>query len=728
MNSLDDLIREKSALLMEVQIAKSRKSTRDVVTLSSRAGTLEMRVALSLLAAGKKAEAVINLVSAGSCYIDARRDVEAKRALMLALTLSEQESITAETKTHLEKIGNVEFPGSLFSSARVHVRGNPKLRKPQIGAYEAALHHFAKSNEHAIIQLPVGCGKTGTMAMLPFGLSKLRALVVAPNLEIARNLQVSFDYSTPQSFLRQNKVLQNGKGPTCAVWDSEANISDSDASDFVVANIQQIVASGGDKWLSQLPPNYFDLILFDEGHHNAAESWQTIEKCFPKAKVASFTATPIRADGKKVEGVPIYRFPIAEAIREGYVKNIATRRLEPTSLEFVCEGSNRVLTLAEVVDLREEDWFSKGIALAPECNRNIVDAAIQCMEELRGGSGYKHQIIAAACSIDHARSICSLFRERKLSADLLHSRQSDEEQSAIRNKLKRLELDVIVHVNILSEGADYPSLGVAAVFRPYRHLVPYVQFVGRIMRVLKQNAPGDIDNRGFVVSHVGLHIDRWWDELRALDKDDQSFFETLGNGSRDFELASLSSDNAGPRQRFSHPMKVLDEQIEYFVQEHFIDLNDAKIMVEDLIHAMQIRGISLNDLGVTQEEIANRLVERGNRRMGRLEQAFVQPQTVRQEARRRLDERVKAGAKQLLNELQFKVGGRKLTQLYPKFQTNADLPTAIILLNQEVQAFLNVGDEERDLLTPEQLKRAHDEMDTLIDNVAQAVRSKMSEG
>lgn len=175
-------------------------------------------------------------------------------------------------------------------------------------------------------------------------------------------------------------------------------------------------------------------------------------------------------------------------------------------------------------------------------------------------------------------------------------------------------------------------------------------------------------------------------------------------------------------------MKVLDEQIEYFVQEHFIDLNDAKIMVEDLIHAMQIRGISLNDLGVTQEEIANRLVERGNRRMGRLEQAFVQPQTVRQEARRRLDERVKAGAKQLLNELQFKVGGRKLTQLYPKFQTNADLPTAIILLNQEVQAFLNVGDEERDLLTPEQLKRAHDEMDTLIDNVAQAVRSKMSEG
>ena len=313
---------------------------------------------------------------------------------------------------------------------------------------------------------------------------------------------------------------------------------------IVVTNIQQIVAANSKKWLSQFPPDYFDMILFDEGHHNAANSWLRIHERFPKAKFTSFTATPIRADGKKVEGIPIYRFPIGEAIREGFIKNIASRRLEPMTIEFVYQGSQQRHTLAEVLKLREKDWFSKGVALAPECNRNIVDAAVQCMNELRTDSDYKHQIVAAACSIDHARSICSLFRERGLSAEVLHSDQSLEEQEDVRRRIERHELDAVVHVQMLSEGADYPSLSVAAIFRPYRHLVPYVQFVGRIMRVIKQNAPGHPDNRGFVVSHIGLHIDRWWEDLRELDKDDQLFFEALANSALEMGSRRCSGEQA----------------------------------------------------------------------------------------------------------------------------------------------------------------------------------------
>jgi type I site-specific restriction endonuclease len=496
-----------------------------------------------------------------------------------------------------------------------------------------------------------------------------------------------------------------------------------------VANIQQLVASRGGKWLDQFAPDYFDMILFDEGHHNAADSWKKIRHHFPKAKFTSFTATPIRSDGQIVDGTPVYRFPIADAIREGYIKNIASRRLEPTTIEFVYEGEQQRHSLAEVLKLREEEWFSKGVALAPECNRNIADAAIQCMQELRQGTECKHQIIAAACSIDHARRITSLFRERGLTADMLHSKQPIDEQEDVRRRLKRQELDAVVHVQMLGEGADYPTLSVAAIFRPYRHFVPYVQFIGRIMRVIRENSIGHPDNRGFVVSHVGLHIDRWWEDLRAIDSDDQLFFASLANSTREFDDSSSTSDDEGRRRRFLHPMQVLDEHIDYFVQEHFIDINDATIILDDLIHALELRGLGLEMLGIDKEQLTNRLLLQATQVQvhGQLTPAMVQPQRARQEARRRLDERVRSGAKELLKDLGMKPGGRQLARLYPSFNTLLDLPTAIILLNNEVNKLVGIGTGERKQISEQQARVAHDSMDFLIDAVVKAVRDRMAQ-
>ncbi len=727
-DALDSQIEAKNALLLELQQLKLQGATRRVVETASRVGALERTIAVTLLSDGNASDAVINLVSAGSCFLDARRNIEAVRAFNAALEIADSQQARAEIERLMSgiTIARVSVPGSIFSEATASIDDNKFLRRPQVEAYRAAVDHFRSNTEHAVIQLPVGCGKTGTMSMLPFGISSGRALVVAPNLEIARNLRQNFDYSERDSFLRKARVLQNGHGPSCAVLDGSANVLDCDASDFVVGNIQQLVARDKEKWLSQFPQDYFDLVLFDEGHHNAAESWRVLEETFPKAKVTSFTATPLRADGKKVEGKVIYRFPISEAIREGYIKNIATRRLEPTELHFVYQGEQRKYSLGEILKLREEAWFSKGVALAPECNANIVNAAIQCMNELREGSKVRHQIVAAACSIDHARSICSLFRERGLSADVLHSKLDADEQDRVRNALKRQELDAVVQIQMLGEGADYPSLSVAAIFRPFRHLVPYVQFVGRIMRVLEQNAPGHPDNRGFVVSHVGLFVDRWWDELRDIDADDQLFFEALARSEREFRGGSADAPEVQPRSRFTPSMRVLEETIEYFVQEHFLNLSDAQVLVRDLTHALEVRGFDLQTLGMTQQELADRLLSKSKEVQGRLSGTQVQPQRARQEAKRRLNERVRAGAKQLLNELGMTAGGRRLTMLYPRLGATADLATAIILLNNEVQSYLNVGADERDLLTEDQLRLAHDEMDTLIDRVAAQVKEKVA--
>jgi superfamily II DNA or RNA helicase len=64
------------------------------------------------------------------------------------------------------------------------------------------------------------------------------------------------------------------------------------------------------------------------------------------------------------------------------------------------------------------------------------------------------------------------------------------------NKLNQHELDVIVQVRKLGEGFDHPYLSVAAIFSIFNNLSPFVQFVGRIMRVIEQNNSQSILNQG----------------------------------------------------------------------------------------------------------------------------------------------------------------------------------------------------------------------------------------
>jgi DNA repair protein RadD len=68
---------------------------------------------------------------------------------------------------------------------------------------------------------------------------------------------------------------------------------------------------------------------------------------------------------------------------------------------------------------------------------------------------------------------------------------------------------------MLGEGFDHPKLSVAAIFRPFKTLAPYIQFVGRIMRVVVQNDPTHPNNVGHIVTHLGMNLD---ERLKEFDR------------------------------------------------------------------------------------------------------------------------------------------------------------------------------------------------------------------
>jgi hypothetical protein len=536
-------------------------------------------------------------------------------------------------------------------------------------------------------------------------------LVIAPNLTIKQQLLADLDATTPASFFRRMGILPSGSvGPSVAELDAAANQHDCDAAHIVVTNIHQMAERVG--WLDSFPDDYFDLIIVDEGHHNAAPSWQNVFKAFPAARVVSLTATPFRADGQEVRGKTVFRYTFREAMDRGYIKDIYAQNVAPAELYFTYQGEQRHHTLDEVLDLREEAWFSKGVALAEECNISIVDASLQWLTDLRT-TGLHHQIIAVACSIDHARQIRALYQERGQEAEVIHSHLTPEEKGEILRTLRSGQLDVIVQVAMLGEGFDHKQLSVAAVFRPFRSLNPYVQFVGRVMRANVQNAPGHPDNRGIIVSHLGLNIDDLWAEFKSLDAGDQALVEKWVRSP-----GSGPGEGDAPRWATGGVMDVQREVLlDRFISDPFREHLDDDALIDNAIETMREQGMDFEMLGLTREDLRRRLAAaRPSDGPAAPERLPVQPQARRKAQRQRLNERVSSESSRVCSALDEPAAGRKIALLGGTGASN-NLGAVTVLINRKVNDLLGIDKKQRGDLSIAQLDQAIGRLPELADEV-----------
>lgn len=614
----------------------------------------------------------------------------------------------------------LQNPGGLFTLVNANIEANDLLREPQREAHRAAREHFAASDAPAILQIPVGCGKTGIMATLPFGVAGGRVLVITPNLTIRRGVARAMDITSPECFWAKTRVLPDfAQGPYFAVLDSnDANIHDCTESQFVITNIQQL-ASSADRWLPQFPPNFFDLILVDEGHHAAAASWQKVFRRFPDAKVVSLTATPFRADEQPLEGELIYRYPFSRAMMNGFIKQIHSRSVAPEELSFTYAEETTRHTLEEVLELREEQWFRRGVALSPECNRHIAEASILRCNRLRAETGVQHQVIAAACSVDHARQVRAIYEECGYRAAEIHSEMSEADREAVLERLITGQIDCIVQVQVLGEGFDHPRLSVAAVFRPFRSLAPYIQFVGRVMRVVIQNAPNHPDNQGWVISHVGLNNEERWEEFRELDLDDQNLVRGWLIGEPETDDEDEDESGNGQPRRFDALQLVDSELVGSFIDRTFLDPDDDRVLDEILTKEIA-PGIAVGSM-IDRETLRAQMKQQLAARAEQPAEIPVSPQRRRQTMRKRLDERTKAVAARVLQDLDLSRNGREVARALGK-GPDANVKVLIRVLGAEVNEYLGIPRGTRKEMSREQAEDAYGELDNLGDAARDRIR------
>lgn len=541
----------------------------------------------------------------------------------------------------------VQVKSHQFQNLIPNISGNGRLRAPQIGAYEAvAEHDFTKVDGREIgIVLPVGCGKSGLIAIAPFALKSRRTLIVAPNLNIADQLLRDLSPNDLKFFYGTRGVLLSPPYPEPAeIRGASSNIGDLEDADVVITNIQQLQRANN-KWLSSLPADFFDLIEFDEAHHNVAESWETVRQKFPAARIINVSATPTRADGRRMSGEIIYSYPVSKAVANGFVKRINGHRLNPKSLRYVRQegGAEVTVELDEVRRLGETDAkFRRSIVSSEETLSTIAEASVRKLQELQQKTGEKRlKIIASALNMDHCKQVVAKYRALGLKADFVHS-DLGKANDKVYAKLENHELNVIVQVRKLGEGFDHPFLTVAAVFSIFSNLGPFMQFVGRIMRIIPGVDPFDAVNAGVVVFHVGGNITGVWNDFQEFAEADQQFFANLV----DEELVE-SEEGTGSREgggSDAGPLPVITGQGE--IQLEGLTLLSANPEVAKMITA-------LADLGVNTGE-----------QFDQLKRMTPTKQEARKAKRLQLDEQVKTRVGRILAQHSVQHAGHELDKSY----------------------------------------------------------------
>ncbi len=232
------------------------------------------------------------------------------------------------------------------------------------------------------------------------------------------------------------------------------------------------------------------MIVIDEAHHALAKTYKEMWERFPKAKFLGLTATPCRLNGKgfmDLFDVLVQSWNIPEFISKG---RLAT-------YDFVSIKSDGVTQrLIDSLQKRGADGDYQNKEMDMLLNKR---PSIERLYQSFGEYGKDRKGIVYAINISHAKKIMELYQEHGIKAVAIDSKTPAMERQADIEAFKKGDIQVLVNVDIFSEGFDCPDVEFVQLARPTLSLAKYLQMVGRGLRVAKGK------KNCVIIDNVGLY-------------------------------------------------------------------------------------------------------------------------------------------------------------------------------------------------------------------------------
>lgn len=363
-----------------------------------------------------------------------------------------------------------------------------RLRDYQTEAVRAVLDEWACNIRRTAVVLPTGTGKSTVIASVAAEGARLglRVVMMAHRAELLDQMAEAVAAVDP------------ALPPVGIVRATE----DESHAQIVAASLQTLTNSGRHNALGER-----QVILWDEVHHGGAESWvRVLENFGPEVFFCGFTATLRREDGKALRRIidtVAYERDLRWAIDAGYL-------VRPNGLTVKIPD----LDLGKV-RTRAGDFAGNDLAEVMEGETREVVKAI-------ANHAFTRRAIVFAASVQAAYDIADeLINQHGIRVDVITGSMAYAQRQPIYDDFRSGEIQMLITVQVLTEGADFPMCDCVVIARPTQSQNLYSQMVGRALRL-----------------HPG--------------KDDALVLDLVGT-SRVLKLVTLSNLDAGTKSKIVDP-------------------------------------------------------------------------------------------------------------------------------------------------------------------------------
>lgn len=270
-------------------------------------------------------------------------------------------------------------------------------------------------------------------------------------------------------------------------------------------------------------------LIIDEAHHSTAKSYRKIidyvRKNTKNVKLLGLTATPFRTStdeagllAKIFTDDIVYKIDLKDLIKKGILSRPEFEEYS-TDIDMGENLGLNDLRSIEYLDNLPED-IANEIAINKLRNAKIVQRYIDDREK------YGQTLVFAVNRI-HAFTLKGLFEKAGVSAGVIVSGTktefigidvSNEENERNINAYKNGDINVLINVNILTEGVDLPQTKTVFLARPTVSSILMTQMIGRALRGEKAG--------GTAQAYIVSFVDNWKESIAWVNA--ESLFENEG--------------------------------------------------------------------------------------------------------------------------------------------------------------------------------------------------------
>ncbi len=257
--------------------------------------------------------------------------------------------------------------------------------------------------------------------------------------------------------------------------------------------------------LEDLAPDHFDVVVVDEFHHAAAPSYTKLLEHIQPRELLGLTATPERTDNLDI----LHWFDGKIAAELRLWDAIDQQRLVPFEYYGLHDNSD----LREVPWKRGRGYDVEGLTGVYTANdvwaRLVLSSLLERVDDIAAA-----HVLGFCVSVEHARFMARVFRERGVAATAVCGDTPQDERREALRQLESGEINVLFSVDLFNEGVDLPRVDTLLLLRPTESATLFLQQLGRGLR--KPRSPREAQNKTscLVLDFVGQHRREFRFDLR----------------------------------------------------------------------------------------------------------------------------------------------------------------------------------------------------------------------